>query len=344
MSLHITTFFLLLLFLFNGISANSQQPDFAFKNININDGLSQNSVVDIAEDELGFMWFATQLGLNRFDGRNFISFPKAFDDITSPQNAQIGKITPVGHELWLLSSGGKLEVLDLYTQKFRPLEVVSQQEKELPPVSYLLHDSRKNLWIGTLEHGLYFLNTEQDSLRIYHSGAASSHQILSNRVCSVFEDSQKNIWVLTDKGISMMGETLDAVFLKNINTNVLTEDPGKNLWVGTFGKGVFVKGSDQEYFEPFSGFPDYSLPKDLVVEAIYADQDGRIWVGTYGDGLYIINPATATISHQLPDKRNPFSLGFNYVLSIKPDSKEGYGLVQTVVALAIITAIFITFI
>ena len=315
--------FFLLIFLFNGLSAISQQPDFAFKNITINDGLSQNSVVDIAEDTSGFMWFATQDGLNRYDGRNFLIFPKAFEDITTPENAQLGKITAFGHELWMVSKGGQIEVFDLYTQKFSPVRKLGKAEEPLPPVSDVHVDEKRNLWIGTLHDGLFYLNREKNELNRYGAGPEAPFAIISNQIRSIFEDSQENIWVLTDQGVSRISGNASVAYLKTINTNVLTEGVDQTLWLGTFGKGIFFKKKHSENFEPFLGFEQSSLPADLVVETIYADKEGKVWVGTYGSGLFIINTTDSTTSHLLPDKRNPFALGFQDVLSIKEDRKGG---------------------
>src|SRR5688500_13585894 len=43
-----------------------------FAQLSVDDGLSQSSVVHILQDRLGFMWFGTQEGLNRYDGYRFI--------------------------------------------------------------------------------------------------------------------------------------------------------------------------------------------------------------------------------------------------------------------------------
>ncbi len=42
-----------------------------FENYNSDNGLSQNSCYAISQDKCGFMWFGTQDGLNRYDGREF---------------------------------------------------------------------------------------------------------------------------------------------------------------------------------------------------------------------------------------------------------------------------------
>jgi ligand-binding sensor domain-containing protein len=52
-----------------------------FVNINIKDGLSQNTVYNILQDNRGYMWFATQDGLNRFDGSSFKTYKNDRDNL-----------------------------------------------------------------------------------------------------------------------------------------------------------------------------------------------------------------------------------------------------------------------
>ena len=42
-----------------------------FEELSIDEGLSQTIVYSIAQDNEGFMWFATEDGLNRYDGYHF---------------------------------------------------------------------------------------------------------------------------------------------------------------------------------------------------------------------------------------------------------------------------------
>ena len=64
----------------------------AFRELTVEHGLSQNSVVSIAQDSTGFMWFATQDGLNKYDGRDFVHFDIQFEDVTRPKYSKLGKI------------------------------------------------------------------------------------------------------------------------------------------------------------------------------------------------------------------------------------------------------------
>src|ERR1700747_596540 len=80
--------FFLLLFLSRPLFA--QNDTLYFKHYTVDNGLSHRNVSSIIQDSLGFMWYGTQEGLNKFDGYKFIPFkhdPKnpnslAHDDIS----------------------------------------------------------------------------------------------------------------------------------------------------------------------------------------------------------------------------------------------------------------------
>ena len=65
--------FLLFLFLLPGPAANGQTSlsDYSVVNYNSDNALPQNSIKGMAFDKNGFLWMATEMGLVRFDGRNF---------------------------------------------------------------------------------------------------------------------------------------------------------------------------------------------------------------------------------------------------------------------------------
>ncbi|HEX6428530.1 MAG TPA: two-component regulator propeller domain-containing protein, partial [Niastella sp.] len=136
-----------------------QPVPFSFRNMSINEGLSQSSVVDIATDDAGFLWLATQDGLNRYDGRELVIFKKNFDDITTTTSSRLGKIVNgLNNTLWLITSGGRLEQLNLYNETFTPFRTIGADSIVLPPVSCLYHEENNNLWIGTENKGLYKYN------------------------------------------------------------------------------------------------------------------------------------------------------------------------------------------
>ncbi len=313
---------LLFFFLFKSLLSFSQGHNYTFKNIDINDGLSQNSVIDIAEDPSGFIWFATQDGLNRYDGRNFLIFHISFDDITTPDNAQLGKLLVNRNKIWMIRRGGKIMTLDLFTHKQEQVHFLGNGKELLPPASFILIDKKNQFWIGTLDSGVYHFDTQGNFIQ-YSEDSPLSTRIISNKIRSIFEDSESNIWVLTHSGLTRLSSEIPEHHLSSVNSNVITEAPDKSLWLGTLGSSIFIKRQGSDKFLPFHGYGLQKIPPHLVVETVHADTEHNIWVGTYGDGLYIINTCEEEITHLLPDNQDPRSLKFQDILSIKEDHNKG---------------------
>ena len=309
-----------------------QPTSISFRNISINEGLSQSSVVDIAADSVGFLWFATQDGLNRYDGNEFVVFKKTFDDLTTHSASTTGKLA-VGsrNDLWIVTSGGKLERMNLLDQTTIKVDMLDRTP--LPPISCILPD-QDLLWIGTENNGLFIYNLTTKNLTRYTVGTVNASSLRSNQVQEIFKDRKGDIWVLTTDGLSVFDKSGTAhgplpgfseKFLTNsVSCGSMTEDLESSLWLGTYGNGVLVKHKEDSVFKLFAGFgPAQTLPSDLTVFAILADGEGNIWIGTYGEGLYVINKRHSTVTHILSDNRKASSLGYNDVLSIRRDKKGG---------------------
>lgn len=322
-------------YLVTWLPVTAQAPSFSFRNVNINEGLSQSSVVDIAVDKTGFLWFATQDGLNRYDGKEFLVFSKIFDDVTTPYGNRLGKIVPGNdNDLWLVTSGGKLERLDLYNQAITMVDKLTPDSIPVPFVSCLRLDRNNQLLIGTESDGLMVLAPSARSVRQFTTRQGSPIQLSDDHIQSIFIDNRGRYWLLTPNGVTVMDagmkrgkKLLYHSPISNappIPCSAMEEDEKNNLWLGSFGKGLFIKRPGDSTFVPFTGFSaSQTMPADLIIETVKADGTGRVWVGTYGKGLYLINQQNQTIQYFLEDKRKPFSLDNNDVLCIERDNKGG---------------------
>ncbi len=311
-------------FLFTCLSAAAQYSSISFNNISLNEGLSQSSVVDISFDAKGFVWLATQDGLNRYDGKDFLVLDKKFDDITSGSYSRLGKVIPgSGHSLWIISKGGQLEKLDLINQSFKTVAVSSGQTRLI--VTCLLPEENEKLWIGTESGKLILYDGKINKIIRQINVRPTNNQTAIN---ALFKDSHKRIWVVgsrvgyVQKDEIIYEPEIEAEELKSATLfSSIAEDKEGNLWLGSLGKGLFVKKKD----EPFRNVTalNFALSPDLVVEDILADDEGRIWIGTYGKGLFIIDPKERNVQQYVNDKKNPFSVAFNDVLTIKQDTNKG---------------------
>ena len=77
----ILAFILCLLVSLEAKTYNSNiQAQLQFKSLTIDNGLSNNCVRSITQDSLGYMWFATANGVNKYDGYNITQYKHRSND------------------------------------------------------------------------------------------------------------------------------------------------------------------------------------------------------------------------------------------------------------------------
>ena len=121
--------------------ADAQTP-MRFVRIGVDDGLSQGTVNAIIQDPQGFMWFATQDGLDRYDGNSFTSISRERTNRGALPRNFVTTIASDGFgTLWIGTDGGGLASRDAATGVLTPrvevrgAPVVADAERSKPSTS-----------------------------------------------------------------------------------------------------------------------------------------------------------------------------------------------------------------
>ena len=291
----------------------AQQQQVAFRKLTVQDGLSQNSVVAIAQDSLGFLWFATQDGLNRYDGQKFKRYNKSFDDITRATYSRLGKLMVDSHgALWLIPKSGILERVDLHNDKV-------ESYPELKQVSSIFEDQRGRYWVGTWGNGLHQFDPQHRRFT-----KIDFTPITFDSVFQCYEDNLGKLWVATNRQLLALDVyantwqqyTFDSS-TQPLHFSSLEQDEKGTIWAGTFGSGLFYLNQGDEKFSPFRGKEDF--PNELNIQSILVDSRNRIWLGTYGSGAYLIEADRNGFVHYQPEKHNLDAISYNDILTILED-------------------------
>ena len=132
-----------------------------FEHLALEDGLSQNSVLAILQDQQGFLWFGTQDGLNRYDGYEFTVF-KA--DPENPNSLSSSSIVALYQDrdgiIWVGTWGNGLNRLDPRTGQITRYEPNPDDPTAIGNgiVSAILEDRAGRLWVGSMGGGLALLD------------------------------------------------------------------------------------------------------------------------------------------------------------------------------------------
>lgn len=292
-----------------------QKLDFIHKNYAIEQGLPENNVLAITEDNLGFLWIATPNFLCRFDGADFKVFPKSFDYSLNPSSVQMGKLYVQNNKLWMITKGGKLEYMNLETELFYHIDQFNNRNQPIPPLKTLYFDAHQ-VFLGTEQEGLFITDRDFNLLNHYHT---KSHQALSaNTINQIFKEKDGNLWILTDKGINRLDTGILTVFEADKSFTDGFEQRNIRLLFSTWQEGTWVKPKtfDRFYFS-HDYYPRYAdLMRGLRINKIfnyeiYAGYRYATWLATFGGGLKVMDSR----DHNVLDValvNNPREINFIY--------------------------------
>lgn len=194
---------LFLCLLFISSKANAQLA--YFKNLTVDDGLSQSSVTTIMQDSRGYMWFGTQDGLNRYDGKNIKVYKSYKGDSTSVIGNFINKIIELKNKELLI---GTASGVCKYNPVFDKFQAFEKSKLEGYSIKCLLEDSKGRIWMGSTL-GLLLKNTNGTINSFFDEGSQKR-----NIINIVENKSNGKICVVTDKSIYFYDEN-EKLFTQN---------------------------------------------------------------------------------------------------------------------------------
>lgn len=304
--LNLYVFLLLPCFVFS-----QKHKQVAFRELTVEQGLSQNSVVSIAQDSTGYMWFATQDGLNKYDGRNFKHYDIQFEDVTRSTYSKLGKIYKAQNgELWIVSNSGKLQKYNSKNDNFETINSLSN-------VSTLIQDEAFNYYLGTYGNGIFKIDSRTNDTIQFLKPQDSKRTIYD-----FLETNNKTILAATENGFLEIknGAYLFREVRRETNFSALSQSENNNLYLGSYGNGLFVKQPSNSNFKQFKGFETAQLPEDLIIQDLLVDSRNQLWIATYGQGVYLLNFEKKTIQNFTENKNNPYALHYNDVLCLFEDN------------------------
>ncbi len=314
-----------------------QAQQYKFHQLSIDQGMSQNTVQVITQDQQGFIWLGTQDGLNRFDGYNFLILRHERDNPNSLSDNFITALYPDsnGH-LWIGTNSGGLNRYHIATKTFtrfrhNPADPNSPGSDN---ILCLAPAPGGMIFIGT-SNGLSIFNPANETFINIKAGGNQSDQLNSNIILSVYTDSTGNVWLGTDGGgLSRLhqdqsGQLSISTWRRKPGTKLglasdritsVVEEKSGLLWIGTGDGGVQRFFTETGRFEAMNGlFPSTGRIFINQINTVFRDRQNRIWIGSDNDGLAIYQPESGAFRRYTADDFNAFSLCSNQVLSIFQD-------------------------
>lgn len=270
--------------------------DYPVKFLGIEDGLSNNAVMSIHQDENGFMWLGTYDGLNRYDGYEFTIFRNQIGDTSSiPSNTVFAIEGDSDHRLWVGGQKGA-SIYDPVKDQFKQLFYKPVERDILLPLTYNVHQIKMirggDLLIACQDIGLILFDRDATSGRqiVLEEGAIQKYE-----VTAIEQGSDSAIvWIfIQNKGLytyNTENKTLRLESTQITHASSLQFTPDKNVWLGN-QNGLFLYNTSQKKYS------DNRLPIASPVVDISLDKKETLWVGTDGGGVFLLQKGDTISRH-----------------------------------------------
>lgn len=318
----------------------ARSQSYPFRTYTVDDGLNSNTVYDIEQDENGFIWFATNAGICRFDGQQFRRYTI---DEGIADNEVLKIKSDRNKRLWLLHFNGNVSLIEngvLCSSDKYPLL------KKVGPgffYSNLYHDLNDNLWLlSSRNEGLKLKLPDQlikvsvDSQLIFHTrnreiyltdiikrydgnGHLPNNYPLGSRASAWDYSGDSLLIVSNDSGI--MAITSEGE-LRRFNINLpqkstvldIYSDDNSGLWISVANGGVYYYEKTTVGYVYFDQFL-----KDDYITSIFKDQEGNFWFSIHGGGVKMMQRNFKSVRSFTKDS----GLKDNEVYSICVDRNNG---------------------
>lgn len=290
-------------------------PDYYFKQLSLQEGLSQTTVNCVLKDYKGIIWIGTQMGLNRFDQYELKNY---FYDSYSLNSLPDNDIRFLKEDSLLNLWIGTQEGLSLYNRGEDSFTLLYHnnapvQAKTACPVTGGVLFAGTGLWMYS------YADRKLHNLPVINKGKAISDYF------TYIKPWKENIYIV--------GTQWKGMYLYHVDSHELTPftackeqhissyfmDEHKNIWLSPYGKGIVcydVNGQETaRYSTQNSG-----LCNDVVLDMLFYKDE--LWIATDGGGIARLHLASGTFRTIEYQTGNSNSLPANSIKSLYVDHSQ----------------------
>jgi ligand-binding sensor domain-containing protein/two-component sensor histidine kinase len=289
--------YLLIILFFFSLQIKAQQ--YSFINYTVKDGLAQTQVIDICQDNLGYLWIATQSGLSRFDGQYFVNYSK--NEGLSDNTVQKLLFDSTHNILWVATPRG---ISSLKTNQ------KSVFNSFLFDQTYKINDlilKNDTLYIATNSALIMYFNQKfhyiPNDLKIRSLGVygndliCASKQGLYKAVNQQFIPFLDSLFLnhnysdmIVNHEVMLLSAFNEGVYKYDFNKehlNKISNNPRilnmfqqkHKLWLLSDDEIILLENNIQTIYNSTNGLPKVKL------RCLFVDDENNLWIGTNGKGL-----------------------------------------------------------
>jgi len=289
--------------------------------------LTSSLINDIYTDHKGFIWIATEDGLNKYDGAKFVNYKHEKKDSTSILNNYVKTIFEDNNNNLYFGFFNGLQIYDHGTDSFKQIPLSPENNETYDAhVKSIIQKENGSILIGTSGQGIFTLKKNDHGIYSEHL----PNLIPTSFVDQIFEDKANNLWFLSHQnGLFLLDKPNNEVisFFNDSNLrvsiSVIGEDANGNFYVGSYNQGLYRFNNEKATFDLIPN------TKGIAIHSLFLDSNNQLLVGTDGDGLFKFDPITLRLkSNQITTSNFDFSKSKVHVIEEDKNKNLWLGLYQ----------------
>ena len=301
--------------LFFVLSTKAEQQDYYFRQISLEQGLSQSRVQCIYRDHQGVIWIGTKWGLNSYDQSELKSY---FHDREQPNSLPDNFIRFITED----------RLGDLYVSTNKGIAIYNKAENQFQPLKY--NGKPFNAW-SYLQIGDNFLFGGEETLYQYNLMDKSITTIFPDIdgdklkcINRIFQWSPDMLITSSKKDGLWMYDLIKkkmyrCPFVKEREINTIFVDSQNRLWVSFYGKGIACYSKEGKRLFSLST-KNSGLNNDIIFD--FLEKDNQLWIATDGGGINILDFQTMKFSHLKHISDDEQSLPNNSIYRLYKDQMD----------------------
>lgn len=257
-------------------------------------GLSDQNVYSIFRDKEGGVWIGTYFGgVNYLISENnaFENYSRDLAHRSLTGNAVRQFCEDEEGNLWIATEDGGLNYFNTRTRNF---------ENDRLPAEISYHNihslllNNQELWIGTFSRGIDVYDRHTRQMKHFQHDDTDSTTVNDNCIFALYRSSDSRIWVGTPKGLNLFDPRRSLFHRVSEVTSFvydIREDDYGNLWVASYGDGIFRYDESERKWYNYSAGDDSGLNFNKLI-SIYIDNRRRLWFSSEGGGIIRYNYRT----------------------------------------------------
>jgi signal transduction histidine kinase/DNA-binding response OmpR family regulator/ligand-binding sensor domain-containing protein len=294
--------------------------------LNNSNGLSSRHTYGVEQDYKGFIWFATNEGIDRYDGNEFRNYTLHSSTINPTElGYRFNIVTDTSKIIWAYTTSGRIFRYNQFKDEFDlifELQTILEDFTTIPYINKIFFDRQNIMWIGTTI-GTYYAKVTGAELQWTH--------FYSKTPSFCFEESETGfVWAGTNEGVQKLysKEILnnkdtdpDEIYhaTKNLHIrSIFYDSQNKTLWIGSENSGPSVYNLNKNKWTDLS----YLTPP-IPIRSILKDSQGTILIGLDGAGIIMVDPVKFEIRETWKKSEDiTDGLSDNSVLDIYCDAED----------------------